>query len=113
VALVSSSNWEVLFKDQGWVIKGIPGYEDMFDAVYHKCKWKNNFLLQYKHVSIYTMKHGDSCGWCGEKIPDSIMGVWKLKNFDLLEEPQYQQGLSPFYCFNTTPHSTPTQTDFT
>ncbi|KKN92461.1 hypothetical protein LCGC14_0209520 [marine sediment metagenome] len=90
----------VLFKDQGWIIKGIPGYEDMFDTVYHKCKWKWNFLLQYKPISTWEMKTMQTCMHCGADIPDSIMGLWKLKNFDLLEEPQYQEELSPFYSSN-------------
>jgi hypothetical protein len=79
---------EVLFKDKGWSIWGIPGYEDMFDTVYHKCPWTKNWLLKNKPISTYEMKKMQTCMHCGEDIPDSIMGIWKLKNFDLLSEEE-------------------------
>ena len=76
---------EKIFEDQGWAIWAIPGYEGMFDEVYHKCPWQKNWFFKSKGISVYTMDNGDSCPHCGTPIPDSIVGLWKLKNFDLLQ----------------------------
>ncbi len=47
---------EVLFKDGGWTIEGIPGNLDVFDDVYHKCAWSKNFFMQKKELALYHMK---------------------------------------------------------
>jgi hypothetical protein len=72
-----------------------------FDKVYHKCPWKENWLGKNKYQNIYTMTNLSHCSHCGTEIPDSIMGVWKLKNFDLLQV--WSEPVSGFYLHGTSP----------
>lgn len=107
---------EKIFEDEGWSIWGIPGYDGMFDEVYHKCPWQKNWFFKTKGVSIHTMDTGDACLHCNAPIPDSIMGLWKLKNFDLLQakhqadahalsQAKYLQGIGGFYLHGVNPTS--------
>ncbi len=91
---------EVLFKDKAWKITGIPGDEEEMDEVWHKCKWKKNLLKNHYCSSASIFGETETCSHCGETAPESIIGVWKLKNFDLIQQQQDYQ--SPIRLWPTT-----------
>jgi hypothetical protein len=93
---------EIIFEDGDWKIASLDqGTHLFFDKVYHKCPWKENWLGKNKYQNIYTMTNLSHCSHCGTEIPDSIMGVWKLKNFDLLQV--WSEPVSGFYLHGTSP----------
>ncbi len=79
------SDRETVFEEGDWTIYGSYGYE-FLDTVSHKCEWKKNWLKLNKGVASYYLKNSEFCPHCGDEIPVSILGLWKLNNFDLLAE---------------------------
>jgi hypothetical protein len=73
--------YEVLFEYEGWRIER---YEDAprteVDWISHPCPsygWRYN-------TDMWCLMADGVCGECMEPVPDEIMGVWKLRNFDHL-----------------------------
>lgn len=96
---------ETIFTDEKWTIVSDTEFPENFDYVSHKCPWKKNWFLKPKPLSVYTMDKLQTCQHCGTDIPDSIVGLWKLKNFDKLQakhqaEAEYQLQNS-FYASRT------------
>jgi hypothetical protein len=107
------SQRETIFTDGKWTIEADPEFPENFDYVTHKCAWKKNWLLGAKPLSVYTMDKLQTCQHCGTEIPDSIVGLWKLKNFDklqILHQSQSAslkwQGTGSFYLLGTAKSGT-------
>jgi hypothetical protein len=105
--LSNISGNEIIFEYGDWKITTPYGMEGMFfDKVYHKCPWKENWLGKNKYMTIYAMVHLSHCSHCGEEIPDSIMGVWKLKNFDMIQNWTASPSMNGFYLHNINKNPT-------
>lgn len=94
---------ETLFTDEKWTIESDTEFPDNFDYVSHKCPWKKNWLLKSKPMSVYTMDKLQTCQHCGTDIPDSIVGLWKLKNFDKLQAKHQAEEAHKAQWKNFTP----------
>ncbi len=74
---------EILFELDGWQIEryeGTPVSE--VDWISHDCpveKWR------YR-IDQWQLMNDGVCPACCEAVPDDVMGIWKLKNFDKLPE---------------------------
>ena len=82
--------WTTIFEYEGWFIESVsasfpPGPAGYSlppgpDTVSHYCpvlKWK-------KQISPYHLIADGVCPVCCVAVPDEVMGVWKLKNFNNL-----------------------------
>ena len=70
----------VLFEDGDWRICRIGRYlaRDGTSMIYHKCKDEFNLNQAWWHIG-----HRDkSCVWCNSDVPDPIMGLFILHNWD-------------------------------
>lgn len=76
---------ETLFTDGDWTIMGVPADQHSWDWVWHKCPWKKNWALKQKSLSIWTMDTHTHCPHCGEEIPEGVMALWKMNNWDALQ----------------------------
>ncbi len=66
----------ILFEDGLWRI-----CRTVYSAtsiIQHKCQnTKNGHVPGWWHISL-----DDSCVYCRDKVPDPILGLWRLHNWD-------------------------------
>ena len=79
--------WTTIFEYEGWFIETAKGgfietakggFIPEPDTVSHYCpvlKWK-------KQISQYSLIADGVCPSCCEVVPEEVIGVWKLKNFN-------------------------------
>jgi hypothetical protein len=75
--------WEVVAPEFGWGDKG--------SAIAHKCGWfgKRKISLPGK-----TRKQTHPlCMSCNEEVPPALVGLWKMHNWDLLQELEAKDAL--------------------
>jgi hypothetical protein len=75
------SDQEILFEYKGWVIEHYVGSPKT------DCDWISHYCPTYGwryRTDQWTLMADGVCAGCCQTIPEEIMGVWKLKNFDQL-----------------------------
>ncbi len=77
-------NWTIFEQEDAY-------WNSDYDVVTHACGW----FSKRKVINAYEMTKHTHCRGCGDKIPDEIVGVWKLKN---MEKIQRDQGSDTFYA---------------
>ncbi len=84
---------KVVFEDGGWKIhENEDSYWNMdFDVVTHDCAgwWTNDRVMH-----AWDMMNRTHCKGCSDAIPESIVGLWKLKNMGQI---QRNVGTEEFY----------------
>lgn len=61
-----------------------------YDVVTHSCGWFHRRAIIHAWEMINTV----ACKRCGVTIPDEIVGIWKLHNFNRI---QRDEGAESFY----------------
>ena len=85
---------KVYFEEGLWaIVKDVPSrgralysfyYMDHISSIRHRCKlWKRGHVT---HPSLTWKVDTPICSNCHELVPDSIVGLWKLHNWNALQE---------------------------
>jgi hypothetical protein len=70
---------EILFEYEGWVI------EHYKNSPPGDCDWISHYCPTYGwryRTDQWTLLADEICAGCCQTVPEEILGVWKLKNFD-------------------------------
>jgi hypothetical protein len=82
---IEEAPYEIHFELDGWQIESYTNSpSNDLDWVSHYCsvaKWR------YR-IDQWSVMGSGVCSCCCEPIPEEVIGVWKLKNFDHLPSPE-------------------------
>jgi hypothetical protein len=94
--VTANDTYIVIFKFEGWQIEKYEEADsDEVDWISHPCP---SYGWRYR-IDQWGLISDGICPACCEEVPEQVMGVWKLKNFDKLpgiDEARVIQGGNVF-----------------